>query len=226
LDAKGRLFRLYSYLRQFFRYLGSRDELLENTNESSNTLEKLGGVHSVQGYCQFMRNAREIFEAPAIGLSLSRISQLNSMHGTLGTAIYNSATLYDCLNIMLHYGSLRAKAIPLHWVEENDFIGLEIRFLEPMGDVHPVVTEICLSILFSMIKVVSRNDIRHFTIDFDYPAPSYFKDYEQVFPVKSIRFSQATTRFLVPKLIANHGADIESDLQLRASAIERCEELL
>jgi AraC-like DNA-binding protein len=215
-----------TYLRQFFRYLGSRDELLNNTSESASTLAKLGGTHSIQDYCQFLRNAREIFEDPAIGLRLGRISQLGTMHGTLGTAIFNSSTLRDSLQILHRFGSLRGTVIDLNWVEEKGLVGLEVYFTEDMDDVHPAVTEICLSILFSMIMVVSRNDIQRFIIELNYPAPSYFRDYEQAFSVSSIRFSQAATRILVPKNVADHVNDSEPDQQLRASAIERCEALL
>jgi AraC-like DNA-binding protein len=215
-----------TYLRQFFRYLGSRDDLLHNTSESANTLAQLGGTHSIQDYCQFLRNAREIFEDPAIGLRLGRISQLGTMHGAVGTAIYNSSTLHDCLRILDLYGSLRGTVIDLNWVEDRGLVGLDVCFTQNMGDVHPAVTEVCLSILFSMIMVVNRNDIQRFIIELNYPAPSYSRDYKQAFPVSSIRFSQAATRILVPKNVADHVNDSEPDQQLRASAIERCEALL
>lgn len=215
-----------TYMRQFFRYLGSRDELLNNTNESVTTLAELGGTHSIPDYCQFLKNAQDLFNDPAIGLELGRISQLSTLHGPVSTAIYNSPTLKDCLHIIQHYGSLRGRVINLHWVEEKDLFGMEVHFRESMGDQHHIVSEICLSIIFSMMTVVSRQDIQRFIMELDYPAPSYYKDYQQAFPVSSIRFSQTATRVLVPKHTANHETEIEPDLQLRASAIERCEELL
>lgn len=215
-----------TYLRQFFRYLGSRECLLNNTAETATTLAELGGTHSFQDYCQFLRNAREEFNDPAIGLRLGRINQLSSMHGPVGTAIYNSSTLYDCLEILHRYGHLRYSVIELHWVENDEIVGLEVTFKEDTGDMHPSATEILLLAIIGMIAMVSRHDIQLCSLELNYPAPSYFRDYQQAFRVSSIQFSRPATRILIPKHTAIHATDTDFDPQLRASAIERCEELL
>lgn len=215
-----------TYLRQFYRYLGARKDLLKNTSQSADTLAQLGGTHSIVDYVQFLRNARDVFQDPAIGLHLGKISELSAMHGTLGTATQNSLTLHDCLQIIQRYSSLRGTIIEVDWVDEQQYIGVEINFREDLAEMYPTVTEICISIIFSLIRMVKPDAISEVILELNYQAPDYLTQYQQSFPVSLVRFSRTATRILFPKYAVTSVSDTEPDQQLRASALERCEALL
>ena len=215
-----------TYLRQFFRYLGSRQELLHDTEETAYSLAQLGGNNSFRDYCQFFRNARALFDEPDIGLTLGRVNQLANMHGPVSTALYQSSDVRDCLELLQRFTPLRLPAIHTRWVEEEQHIGLEIEFREQAGDIHNSVTETLLLSITNVISVVSQGNVHPSRIELDYPRPAYAQSYREAFKVAAIRFDRPHIRMLVSRAESSYRTDTDADPLLRATAIERCEELL
>lgn len=215
-----------TYLRQFFRFLGSRKSLLEGTSETPESLAQLDGSNSFRDYCQFFYNAREQLNDPAIGLRLGRVNQLNSMHGPLSTVIYNSLDLRDCLTLLQRFAPLRLPVSRFQWIQEEKHIGLEISFSADRGKSHRSVTEALLLSIINIILVVSEERVRPSRVELDYPQPSYALDYPSTLKSREIRFSQPAIRILIDRVDANLKTNIDVDLQLRTSAIDRLEELL
>jgi AraC-like DNA-binding protein len=215
-----------TYLRQFFRFLGSHEDFLNNTSETFATLSKLGGGNSFKDYCQFFRNAKAVLDNPAIGLKLGQVNQLSNMHGPLSTAIYNCETLYECFELMYHYVSLRVPFITLQWLEDNERVGLRIIFKEKIDDIHPSLTETLMHAMTSIVSMMSRNENNLGTLELDYCAPEYVQDYYQAFPVSIISFEQPNIQFYIPKTMCHYRTVTEPDPIIKKTAIARCEELL
>lgn len=215
-----------TYLRQFFRFLGSSQELLRGTSETPHSLAQLGGSNSFEDYCQFFRNARDQFKQPDIGLTLGRVNQLANMHGPVSTVLYQSTDLRDCLELLQRFTPLRLPVIRVRWVEDQDNIGLEIEFRDSAGDIHPCVTETLLLSITNVISVISQDNVHPSRIELDYERPIYADSYRKTFNVAAIRFSCARIRMYIDRTDALYRTDADTDEHLRAIAIERCEELL
>jgi AraC-like DNA-binding protein len=91
-----------TYLRQFFRFLGSRESLLRGTAETPATLAQLDGSNSFRDYCRFFRNARVQLGRPEIGPLLGRVNQLANMHGPVSTVLFHSLDIGDCLQLLVN----------------------------------------------------------------------------------------------------------------------------
>jgi len=215
-----------TYLRQFFRYLSSRESLLENTSESPATLARLDGSNSFRDYCQFFRNAREQFERPDIGLELGRVNQLANMHGPVSTVVFQSLDIRDCMALMQRFTPLRLTILRVTPIEEDGHIGLQLELKESAGDIHTAVSETLLLSLAGIISAVSQGNVHPSRIDLDYPRPSYARRYQEAFETSSFRFSSPYQRVMVAKEDAEYRSGADADPALRASAIKRCEELL
>ncbi len=215
-----------TYLRQFYRFLGNKDELLEGTSETQESLAQIGQTNSFSDYCQFFRNARKTTKDPSIGLLLGRVNQLSNIHGPLSTALYNSIDMRDCLQLLNRYMPLRNEAYQSKWVENNELFGIEIKCLDDTEDIHISVAETLLMSLNNIISVVSERDIHPYRIELDYPKPSYADKYPEAFEVEAILFSQPTIRVLLRKEQANVTTAVDDDPLLRTSAIDRMEQLL
>lgn len=215
-----------TYLRQFFRFLGSRRALLDGTSETPASLARLGGNNSFSDYCQFFCNARSELDAPDIGLVLGRVNQLANMHGPVSAVLYQSSDIRDCLDLLHRFIPLRLPAIRIRWVEDEHNLGLEIEFRESTRDIHTSVAETLLLSITNIISVVSQDNVHPSRIELDYPRPDYSDSYSDAFKVSSIRFSCSNIRVLVSRPEAYYKTDTDPDPRLRISAIERCEELL
>lgn len=215
-----------TYLRQFFRFLGSRDSLLDGTSETLTTLAQLDGSNSFQDYCQFFRNARDQFDQPDIGLMLGRVNQLANMHGPVSTVVFQSTTISDCLDLLKRFTPLRLTVLRTNLVEDEDHIGIQVAFSENTGDVHVPVTETLLLSLAGVISAVSQGQVRPARIELDYPRPTYSYRYEDAFRVPSFHFSSENLRILVSRADADYRTGTDTDPGIRAATIRRCEELL
>jgi len=215
-----------TYLRQFFRFLGSSPELLRGTAETPLSLAQLGGSNSFEDYCQFFRNARDQFNQASIGLTLGRVNQLANMHGPVSTVLYQSSDLADSLGLLQRFTPLRLPVIRIRRVEDEENIGLEVNFRESAGDIHPSVTETLLLSITNVITVISQDYVHPSRIELDYERPLYADRYRETFNVAAIRFSCPRIRVYINRTDALYRTDTDTDTQLRAIAIERCEELL
>jgi hypothetical protein len=215
-----------TYLRQFFRYLGSRESLLADTSETPDSLSQLGGRNSFRDHCRFFHNAIAELNSPGIGLVLGRLNQISNMHGALGTAIFNSQTIGDCLQLLQRYLPLRMPFIRVDRVQEGDSEGLTFTFLHDDPAIHPALCEALLLGVNSVIALISRQSMQSSILELDYPPPSYANDYGSAFQVSSIRFSQPALRLLLPKQAMTYATNTDPDHLLAESAIARCEQLL
>ncbi len=215
-----------TYLRQFVRYLGGSPALLEGTSETLESLSRLDGYNSFRDYCRFFINARALLEEPAIGLVVGQVNQLANMHGALSVATLLSNDIRDCLELLLRFIPLRNPAFAATWLEDDREIGLEISFLENAGEAHVPVAETLLSSLSSLIAVVGQRRVQISHLELDYPRPDYVDRYREAFPNTVFSFSRPHLRLLVKRSDAGVRASTEIDPSLRASAINRCEELL
>jgi AraC-like DNA-binding protein len=215
-----------TYLRQFFRFLGGSPALLEGTEQSPESLARLDGRNSFKDYCRFFINAREQLDEPAIGLVLGQVNQLANMHGALSVAVLQSTDIRDCLELLLRFIPLRNPAFRTSWQEDEKEIGMEFVFLESAGEARIPVTETLLLSLTSVIAVASQRRVTPSRIELDYPRPAYADRYRDAFQADSFRFSSTGLRLLVTREDGDFRTGTDSDPSLRASAIQRCEELL
>lgn len=215
-----------TYLRQFFRFLGSRESLLQGTSESSGTLARLDGSNSFRDYCQFFRNAREQSGRPDIGLVLGRVNQLANMHGPVSTVVFQSLDVADCLRLLQRFTPLRLTVLRMDLQEFDEHIGLFVGLGESAGDMHVPVTETLMLSLAGIISAVSQDNVRPSRIELDFPRPAYAHQYPEAFAASSFRFSAARPSILLTREDAAYRTGTDTDPNLRAAAIKRCEELL
>ncbi len=215
-----------TYLRLFLRTLGQDAALLRGTGQTVESLDRLGGRHSLAAYATFLCNARDALADPAIGLRMGRITRLGHMHGPLSTALFNCNHMQDGLHLLQRYGPLRNGGVRPYLVDEGAYVGLDLNFIVGLGPGHIAVTEILMLAINSLIAVVSAFHARASILEFDYPQPAYAHRYPQAFTAAALRFGQPRLRILVPRERLLDGTDMESDPALRAGAIERLEQQL
>lgn len=215
-----------TYLRQFFRFLGGRESLLAGTAQTAATLARLDGSNSFRDYCQFFRNARDQLDWPDVGLALGRVNQLANMHGPVSSAVFQSVDVEDCLRLLHRFTPLRLTVIRPTLLEDGQHLGLQIEFKENAGDIHVPVVETLMLSLTGVISAVSQGNVRPSKIELDYPRPAYAYKYPDAFQVNSFRFDCARLRLLVSRTDAHYPTGTDSDPDLRAATIRRCEELL
>jgi AraC-like DNA-binding protein len=215
-----------TYLRQFFRFLGSRESLLMGTAESPETLARLDGSNSFRDYCQFFRNAREQTGQADIGLVLGRVNQLANMHGPVSTVLFQSSDIEDCLHLLERFTPLRLIILRIEWVEDENHIGLKVEFRESAGDIHVPVAETLLLSVAGVISAVSQGNVHPSRIELNYPRPAYAYQYQEAFKVPSFHFSRPHMCVLVSREDVTYRTGTDTDPSIRASAIKRCEELL
>lgn len=215
-----------TYLRQFFRFLGSDEALLRNTSETPASLARLDGSNSFRDYCQFFLNARAMHDREDIGLVLGRVNQLANMHGPLSAAVFQSRDIVDCLSLLQRFTPLRLTVLRARLVEEEEHIGLEVSFVESAGRVPVPVAETLMLSLAGVVQAVSQGNVSPSRIELDYPRPDYAREYQGAFQVSSFRFGRPHLRMLVSREDAAHRTGADTDPGLREAAIRRCEELL
>lgn len=215
-----------TYLRQFFRFLGSREILLAGTSETPASLANLGGSNSFRDYCQFFRNAREYTTSPDIGLVLGRVNQLANLHGPLSAAVYHSSDMRNCLELLQRFIPLRLPVVRASRVDDTDNIGMQIEFQTGAGDIHPAVTETMLLSISNIFTVISQNHVYPSRIELDYPRPAYANHYRDAFGVPAIHFDCPQIRVFVARSDADYSPDTDPDPLLCSTVIERCEQLL
>jgi len=215
-----------TYLRQFFRFLGGNPSLLAGTRESAQSLARLDGRNSFEDYCRFFVNAREQLNEPAIGLVLGQVNQLANMHGALSVAVLQSSDIRDCLELLLRFIPLRNPAVRTSWFEDEQEVGLEFFIMEKAGAAHVSVAETLLVSLTSVIAVVSQRRIQPSRLELNYPRPDYAGRYSEAFNTTSFKFSCPQLRLMITQKDATFRTAGDTDPSLRASAIDRCEELL
>ena len=91
---------------------------------------------------------------------------------------------------------------------------------------HIPVAETLLLSLAGVISAVSQGQIRPARIELDYPRPAYSSKYESAFRVPSFLFSSDRLRILVSRTDAAYRTGTDTDPDIRAATIRRCEELL
>lgn len=214
------------YLRQFFHFLGGYPDLLKDTEQTPESLNRLGGSNSFRDYCQFFYNAREQLKEPAIGLILGDIHRLANMHGPLSVALSQSTSVRDCLELLLRFLPLRSQSFKTSWYEDKDNLGIEIQFQEDAGIAHTSVTETLMLSLTSIISVISQQRVKPSCLELNYPQPAYSGSYPEAFHAASFRFSQTHLRLLISRDDASYQTTNDTDDQLRTSVLQRCEELL
>ena len=215
-----------TYLRQFFRFLGSDEALLNNTSETPSSLARLDGSNSFRDYCQFFLNARELYNQQDIGLVLGRVNQLANMHGPLSAVVFQSRDIVDCLHLLQRFTPLRLTVLRARLVEDEEHIGLQVNFIESAEHVPIPVAETLMLSLTGVVQAVSQGNVTPSRIDLDYPWPAYAHEYQQAFRVSSFRFGSPRLCMLVSRKEAAYRTGIDTDPSLRESAIRRCEELL
>lgn len=215
-----------TYMRQFFRYLGSDPELLEGTNESPESLARIDGKNSFQDYCQFLVNAQSTLDEPAIGLVLGQMNLLANWHGPVTVAISQSTDIRDCLKILLRFVPIRNSAFRVVWYEDENFVGLEITFKQNAGAAHIPACETLMLSLTGIISTASENNIAPERIELDYERPEYVARYREALPNSTVLFSSENLRLLVSQKNADYITNTDQDPTLRSAAMQRCEELL
>jgi AraC-like DNA-binding protein len=216
-----------SYLRLFFGYFGGNQHLLVNTSQTKETLTKLGGFHTFEDYCIFLKNAAEFYKDPAIGFTLGMVKHLSTAHGAMGTAAYNSPTVYDCLQIIMRFIKLRMSNLEADWLEDDEIIGLKLSGLDNPYSEYNSVTELALLSIRAIVGTLDATEkISPSKITLNYPAPSYEKRYHEVFDHTEVEFSKADVCIMYSKEKYIQSIAHYADPTVRSSAVKRCNELL
>jgi AraC-like DNA-binding protein len=148
------------------------------------------------------------------------------MHGPVSTVLFQSSDIEDCLHLLKRFTPLRLTILRIEWVEDENHIGLKVELRESAGDIHVPVAEILLLSVAGMISAVSQGNVHPSRIELNYPRPAYAYQYQEAFKVPSFHFSRPHMCVLVSRKDVAYRTGTDTDSNIRASAIKRCEELL
>lgn len=214
-----------AYLRHFVAGIGNAPELLEGTTQSLESLRRPGGTFTFSEYKQFVRNAR-FTNGSDIGLRLGQLRAVSYLHGAVGSAVLNSASVGDGIRLAARFAGLRVPAFETSLYESDTEIGIELTYLCDFEDVIAPISEIALLCFYSMISTLCCESLSPSSVQLTYARPEHIQAYERVFGTKDVVFEGDATRIVYSKDDASLRSSLDPDPLIRNLSIERCEQLI
>ncbi len=218
-----------SYSRIVARVLGLQERdlprLLEGTGLSQDILLPGDETHLTgQQQLRVLENAWRMGGVPELGLRLGRQLQ-PSAHGPLGYLALSSPDLITALQSLQEFRPVRIPFAELSLDLGPDWLRCSLAFkLQPRPEEHRVLLECFAMVVQSVVEAVLGRELTEGQIAFEFEQPSYLEVYPGYLH-SPIRFSQATTEFLLPSTLAR-ASNTCGDPEAYALAQALCRKLL
>lgn len=128
-------------------------------------------VISIATFRQLVRDALALTREPALGLIFGD-RLLASMHGVVGYAVMNSATLRHAIDLIERFVPLRISLLAIHHEVHRGELQLHVRDTIPLGDVARPVFEATLLTIKNVCDAL-MSGARVTRVSFNFDTPDY-----------------------------------------------------
>ena len=199
------------------------DDALKGTGIQLQELEQTDAFISQVQFRQLVANALKLSADDALGLHFGQQLNINT-HGFLGYAIMSSASPLHALEMSMKYLRIRNRLVTLKVTTEDNLATLTFDTQVEDGAFKRFLIEHAFSSLQTVMQFLHSEVLTVKSFSFDYAAPQYSAQYEQV--LKTAASFSAPTNCVVLQANDLSNSSLLADERLAQIAQQQCEDML